>query len=598
MKRIEYDVVIVDTGIYKDHPYLQSGEVYGISFMNGKIYDTFDDDIGHGTAIYSIIKNHNKHCKIFNIKAFGKNNQCFISEMELISVLNFIYERIKCKYINLSIGLCFVSQKKNLNAICQKLLSRGTIIVSAFDNSGCVSYPACLESVIGVTSHPLCTHLNDCIITNSKLVNVFANGNTQRILWRTPLYVFLSGNSFACAHITGLLSKSQERFFSNEDAVNSLSANSLGMIMTERRMERNEFSLDGINNVAIFPFNKETHSIIRFEKYLTFNITKVYDIKYSCLVGASTKKLLGVDDVEFRDHIIDNIDNIDWNLFDMLIVGHLSHGSRLNDGENFLKEIVKKAISNGKRVYSFDRIGISGERYFHPSINENMVENTFGMFYKIIKPIVGVFGTSSKQGKFSLQLLIRYKLIERGYSVGQLGTEPSSLLFGMDECIPFGYNNENELKGNQFVSCINQHIRRIAEKDVDIIISGCQSESLIRDFCNESALTIRQFEFLLGLQPDIIILSVNPFDDLHYIQRTISYLESVSDSEVLCLSLFPVDLKNRKLGIDSGKISLTQDSYEQLKSVYEGELGKPVFHMGNMDDIERMVDLIIDYFSK
>lgn len=195
-------------------------------------------------------------------------------------------------------------------------------------------------------------------------------------------------------------------------------------------------------------------------------------------------------------------------------------------------------------------------------------------------------------------VLIRYKLIERGYSVGQLGTEPSSLLFGMDECIPFGYNNENELKGNQFVSCINQHIRRIAEKDVDIIISGCQSESLIRDFCNESALTIRQFEFLLGLQPDIIILSVNPFDDLHYIQRTISYLESVSDSEVLCLSLFPVDLKNRKLGIDSGKISLTQDSYEQLKSVYEGELGKPVFHMGNMDDIERMVDLIIDYFSK
>ena len=194
--------------------------------------------------------------------------------------------------------------------------------------------------------------------------------------------------------------------------------------------------------------------------------------------------------------------------------------------------------------------------------------------------------------------MIRYKFIERGYSVGQLGTEPSSLLFGMDECIPFGYNNENELKGNQFASCINQHIQRIAEKDVDIIISGCQSESLLRDFCNESELTIRQFEFLLGLQPDIIILSVNPFDDLHYIQRTISYLESVSDSEVLCLSLFPVDLKNRELGIDSGKISLTQDSYEQLKSVYESELGKPVFHMGNMDDIERMVDLIIDYFSK
>lgn len=313
-------------------------------------------------------------------------------------------------------------------------------------------------------------------------------------------------------------------------------------------------------------------------------------------MGASTKKLLGLDDQNAKDYIIDNIDNINWDEFDTLVIGHLSHIEPLSN--NNLKELVIQAISNGKRIYSFDGFNILDERFFHPTIKENMVINTFGMFYKISTPIVGVFGTSAKQGKFSLQLLIRHKLIEKGYLVGQLGTEPSSLLFGIGECIPFGYNNENELKGDQFVACINQHIKRIADRNVDIIISGCQSESLTREFSNESDLTLRQHEFLLGLQPDAIVLTINPYDDIKYIERTITYLESVSEAKVLCLSVFPVDIKNKEIGIYSGKTNLTLDAYESFKIQYENELGIAVFNMGNERDIDKMVELIIEYFSE
>lgn len=45
-----------------------------------------------------------------------------------------------------------------------------------------------------------------------------------------------------------------------------------------------------IKKAALFPFNKEMHSILRFEDKLDFEITDVYDTKYSLRVGKNTNK--------------------------------------------------------------------------------------------------------------------------------------------------------------------------------------------------------------------------------------------------------------------------------------------------------------------
>ena len=51
-------------------------------------------------------------------------------------------------------------------------------------------------------------------------------------------------------------------------------------------------------------------------------------------------------------------------------------------------------------------------------------------------------GTNSSQGKYSVQLYFRRRLREVGYKVGQLGTEPSAVLFEMDEMFHCGYNQQ------------------------------------------------------------------------------------------------------------------------------------------------------------
>ncbi len=66
-----------------------------------------------------------------------------------------------------------------------------------------------------------------------------------------------------------------------------------------------------IKKAALFPFNKEMHSILRFEDKLDFEITDVYDTKYSLRVGKNTNKEVKSDS---SGHIIKNIEKIESKL--------------------------------------------------------------------------------------------------------------------------------------------------------------------------------------------------------------------------------------------------------------------------------------------
>ena len=93
-----------------------------------------------------------------------------------------------------------------------------------------------------------------------------------------------------------------------------------------------------------------------------------------------------------------------------------------------------------------DKLNKIGRKVYFPDIlRENIPQNYFGKLYSIGKPVLMISGTGSQQGKFSLQLKLRDRFKQEGYRVGQLGTEPSSLLFGMDEVFPCGYGSKVKL---------------------------------------------------------------------------------------------------------------------------------------------------------
>lgn len=65
-----------------------------------------------------------------------------------------------------------------------------------------MSFPASFDCVIGVVSLEECRKEDDCIYVSDSCINIAAKGNIQRLAWSEPQFVFMDGNSFACAHVT------------------------------------------------------------------------------------------------------------------------------------------------------------------------------------------------------------------------------------------------------------------------------------------------------------------------------------------------------------------------------------------------------------
>lgn len=107
---------------------------------------------------------------------------------------------------------------------------------------------------------------------------------------------------------------------------------------------------------------------------------------------------------------------------------------------------------------------------------------------------------------------------------------------------------------------------------------------------------IPQYNFLLGTQPDAVILCVNPFDDLFYIERTKNFIESSIECKVIALVVFPMNLKDNWAGIYGGKIKIDDGFYIRFKDELSALFNIPIYRL-DYDDIECLIENIISFFS-
>lgn len=594
------NIIIVDSGVDDSHKKFKDLSVNSFTFQNKTLLPGATDELGHGTAVFGIISCVSDFANIVNIKI--PNIEKAVCEDELIHILQYINSNLDCDILNLSMGINVCSQHKLLKKCCDDLSQRGIIIISAFDNNGAISYPAAFENVIGVVSGSACNRTDDFQYYDDDVINIAAKGGIQRVAWKNAQYSLVSGNSFACAHVTVQVARFlRENQLERSEIMKKFSLISKNQNELKYKFNNSQKFNFKINRAAIFPFNKEMHSLIRYSHLLNFEITDVYDVKYSSNVGSSTSFLM--NDACNKSYIIKNVNEIDWDAFDTLVIGHTNRlSSLINDQEIKLKLLHGASLRN-KQIYSFDDLtsfgyNISDNIYFPIVTSKDVPPFRYGMLYRVSKPVVGVFGTSSQQGKFTLQLKIREKLLASGYDVGQIGSEPSSMLFEMDYCYPMGYNSSVYIKDYDQIRYLNYIINDLCEKNKDIILVGSQSGTVPYDNGNIRMFTSAQFHFLMGTQPDCVVLLVNPFDDFLYIRRTIAFIESSVRCKVISLVIFPMDIKNDWSRIYGKRDLLSKDKCEHLRETLMINFRLPTFVLGDDDDMNKLVDLVIDFFSK
>lgn len=609
-----YDCVIIDSGVNCMHPQLKIQELSGLKLTLNQmceveISENFQDVIGHGTAVYSIIKqNSPKDTTIFNINIFDGKDQ--VNEKLLVLALSYVFENIQCKVINVSLGLKQCQEKQTLYNICKKIYDQGTLILAAFDNEGAISYPAAFDCVIGVDSSEDCLQVTDYEYIDNSVINLRAKGGYHKVFWLEPEYAIGYGSSYSCAYMSANVLKilSELPSMCNIDIDKTLKDKAKKCYGSSQLEEQNYDMYFNPQNVVLFPVNKEIHSLIAYNTFLQCNIYAVADIRQSGNVGKQLSHIIKHKQLnELREKKVMDYECLNWEEpFDTIILGHMQLLEKITK-QNIVSNVIQACIRFKKNLISLDdlsaytdelrQLTAIGCKVYFPKITYNDICNAhFGKLFVISSPVLCVAGTSSSQGKFSLQLELREKFQKDGYNIGQLGTEPTSLLYGMDEVFHYGYSVENNTCFEYTVLQVNHHMQRIDEKNPDIILTGVQSGIVPYLFDNISYLTHRQMEVLTGIIPDAIVLCINPQDDIEYIRRTILAVENFLNTSVLCCALYPMKYSDTFL-VYSKKEPLDTIESQNISQIISEQINIPVFPM-NDDGIQNIYETIINFFSE
>lgn len=586
-------VLVIDSGVDLRHPSFVGVNIKTYDFIDTNLkLSEGNDTYGHGTAIASIIAKK-KNVEIVSVKLDDIENA--VDEKQLVSLLKYIYANMQFDIINLSLGLN-ICEDEELFSLCEMFKRNNTVIVSAFDNLGSISFPAAFSNVIGVTSGGMCNKINQFEYVESAEINLAAKGGLQRVAWVNPQYLMVGGNSFACAHASAqIVDFINDGIVGFDNILKEFRNNAIKI--WEEANPVGENSKPKIERAILFPFNKEMHSLIRFSHLLNFKIVGVYDCKFSANIGATTKRLMDDDVLDIK---IGNINQVDWNEFDTIILGHTDEMLNVA-GDKEIYKFIEEAKTKNKQFYSLDEVNVKRfdlNNVYYPIISKTKLpSNRFGKLYRISKPVVGVFGTSSKQGKFTLQLKLREQLIKDGYKVGQIGTEPHSLLFDFDDVFPIGYNSNVSIFDNEVVSYLNNRIYELCMSN-DLILVGSQSGTVPYDVGNLAQFTISQMVFLQGTQPDTVILCINAFDDNAYVKRTIEYIEASVDCKVIALVLFPVTLNEDWRGIYGGTYKICYNEKRNLIEKFSKCYERNVYMLDDLSQIIELKETIIDFFSE
>jgi subtilisin family serine protease len=207
-------VAVVDSGIDTEHPDLKGKVKESVEAVaeDGRIDfrpSTSGDQAGHGTACAGIIASVAPDVELYSVKVLGPKASGS-GDMFLVG-LDYAIKQ-KFEIINLSLG----TTKRDFFAPLHDLLDRayqsGCIVVSAANNLPYPSYPSIFSSsVVSVVKRSGGDPFNFGY-RYGQVIELVAPGVEVTTTWPGGGYRQLTGNSFACPYVVGIIALIKEAY--------------------------------------------------------------------------------------------------------------------------------------------------------------------------------------------------------------------------------------------------------------------------------------------------------------------------------------------------------------------------------------------------
>lgn len=201
------EIAVIDSGIDANHPDLQgkiTASVEAHAENKRVIFHTSEtgDSAGHGTSCAGIIAKIAPDAEFTSIKVLGAggigDGQAFLAGLEYA-----IKKRIRL--INLSLGTTKPHFFAPLHDLLDRAYQAGCIVVAAANNLPQPSFPSVFSSSLISVSKSTETDPFNFGFKYGEIIELTAPGVNVRTAWLNGGYKSLTGNSFACPHIVGII---------------------------------------------------------------------------------------------------------------------------------------------------------------------------------------------------------------------------------------------------------------------------------------------------------------------------------------------------------------------------------------------------------
>jgi uncharacterized NAD-dependent epimerase/dehydratase family protein len=648
---------VIDTGVDPAHPDL-APVADGVHFFiagGGVQQDgAWTDTAGHGTACAGILS-RGLRAQIELLAVRVVDGERGSDPRVLEEGLRWAIER-GARVINISLGAESWKDEAGdrLEAICREAARRGVVLVAAAGPEGKEPLPAVLPDVIAVGT-AFCP--SDVLYAADEgYVQLLARGDLQRVAWLAGGSVLAQGTSLAAAHV----SRAACKILLAAPALDVEGVRrALGALCVQgdpdfrRRWEegftaffrrRTPAHVGFIRRAALYPFNKEIHALVRFRDLAPFTIAAVADPPGNRQGGRDAGEVIGAGPAGLvvRPDLDGALEEADT-----LILGH-TEAAQAVTARAELPSLVRRAVEQGKNVFSLSHLDpvehadlfrlaeqkgvaladptltraevaavlhiaatnpadprkVGGRRF-----GDGRLQGQAGAFVRSVAqvlrhdcPVLGVFGTSRAQGKFSVQLALRRAMGDMGYRVGQLSTEPTGALLGASATLPMGYERGEHLGFETYAHLVRLMMTAIKNQErPDVLLVGGQSGvvSFDRELDRFGLGSLGALSFGAAAQPDACVLVCNVFDPPRHVRRCIAAVESVLDCRVLALALNDqVWEEHTWRGARRMRLGRLPESALRERARERGaELGLPCHGALDAEGVASLAEIVVDFFA-
>jgi subtilisin family serine protease len=191
-------IAVIDSGVNIKHPHI-CAVTHGI-LIDGVSHESFEDTVGHGTAVMAAIQENAPGAEYFAVKLFG--NSLRASSVQLMQAIEWAIEA-RVAIVNLSLGTPNLDHRRSMEAIVKRAQEAGVLLVAARNAGPSMPVlPGCLEGVIGVDV--------DWTLPRDRFRvadGVFFASGFPRSLPGVPPTRNLNGVSFAVANMTAFVAR-------------------------------------------------------------------------------------------------------------------------------------------------------------------------------------------------------------------------------------------------------------------------------------------------------------------------------------------------------------------------------------------------------